>query len=234
MGSIKSWWRKSKANNLVLTGTSHALRGEYPAAIAKLTEAIALSPQNLEARLHRGIAFIDSGESAKSLPDFEFILQQDPEYMLAYYNRAIAHRLLGDMDKALQDATRAVELAPRDPVVYNHRTILHSERGEFDAAIADAAMEIELGQEVNGFTNRAVVQEKRADLPAAIADWTEVIRREPNNAKAFCFRGSLREKTGDRAAAMADLRKGLKGKQHLHPDLLRRAEEALARLEPAK
>jgi tetratricopeptide (TPR) repeat protein len=230
MNTLSKWWKNQKARNLLHRGTALALRGEYPAAIAELSQAVEIDPRLLEARLHRGIAYIDGGEPARALPDLDSVIRDDPDCMLAHYNRSIAHHFLGNLDPALEDANRAVELAPRDPAGYNHRAILHSRRGEYGAAIADASMEIELGSEVDGYNNRAVIHEKKGDYAAAADDWTEVIRRDRRNAKAFCLRGLMREKSGRREDAVLDLQKGLKHKDDLHPDIRAKAEEALRRL----
>jgi tetratricopeptide (TPR) repeat protein len=230
MNALAKWWNNQKAHSLLLSGTTNAMKGNYPIAITQLTQVIEINPDLLDAYLHRGIAYIESGEISRALPDFDAVLKKDPEFMLAYYNRSIAFCELKDFNRAMEDANRAVQLAPSDPKVYNHRAILHSQRGESDAAIADATMEIQLGHKSSGYTNRAVVRWKNGDYASAASDWMEVILREPNNAKAYCLRGLALEKTGNRDEAIVELRKGLQRKDDLFPEIRVRTEEALQRL----
>ena len=92
-------------------------------------------------------------------------------------------------------------------------------------------MVIELGNTKAGHNNRAIIFEKVRDYPAAINEWTKVLKEDPNNPKAYCRRGILYEKVGNNKSAINDLIKGLKRKEQLMGDIREQAENLLQKLE---
>jgi Flp pilus assembly protein TadD len=82
------WFRKT-AKDYLEEGTLQSMRGEYEQAIKTLSKALELDPQDADAYMHCGIAFLESGQTEKALQDFEESLRLRPD-ALCYYNRALA------------------------------------------------------------------------------------------------------------------------------------------------
>jgi tetratricopeptide (TPR) repeat protein len=206
-------------------GMKKVAKRDFEAAVDRFSKAIQEEPEMLDAYSFRGNAYIDLGQYARALPDLDHVLEKSPGNHAAYYNRAIARMALGEKDSALADVDQAIQLSPDESGYYLYRSIVHSLREEYDLGLQDAAKVIELGNAKAGHNNRAVIFEKKGDRSSAIAEWTNVLKIEPQNATAFCRRGLLRADAGDREGAVDDLHKGLKGKV-APPDPLRQKAEA--------
>jgi tetratricopeptide (TPR) repeat protein len=73
--------------------------------------------------------------------------------------------------------------------------------------------------------------EKAGKIEEAIADWTKLLDIYSYDPKAFCKRGLLLIKIGEKEKALTDLKKGLKHKNQLYESLRIEAEENLKLLE---
>lgn len=239
-GIVGAWvgmwlWRRKggrgrSAQEALLEGTAQAMRGKYPQAIALLSQAIEKEPSWSDAWMHRGIAYLESGQVEAALQDLETCLRLDPGKALGYYNRALAWLEKGEEERALGDLEAARRLEPGDVEVHLWRGIVLSRRGEYEKALEAVEEVIRLGDERRGYQNQAVILEQAGRWEEALASWDEVLKRDKGNVMALCRRGLLREKLGWREAARDDLRKAAKRGKQL-PERWRQAVmEALGRL----
>jgi Flp pilus assembly protein TadD len=76
-------------------------------AIAELSEAIRLKPDQATAYNARGYAYLRSSHVKAALADFDKAIQLNPAYANAYHNRAIAKKAAGDAVGAAEDEKRA-------------------------------------------------------------------------------------------------------------------------------
>jgi tetratricopeptide (TPR) repeat protein len=83
-------------------------------------------------------------------------------------------------------------------------------RGDWDRQISSCTALIGSGKEANdnlatAYYNRALAYENNEDYAHAVADYSEAIRLNPNEADALVFRSLNREKIGDKKGAEADM-----------------------------
>ena len=86
--------------------------GERTAAIANLTQAVALDPGFASAHQLLGILYGEGGESARAVAAFRRVVALEPDNARAYNNLGNALRTLGRRDEARAAFERAVSLRP--------------------------------------------------------------------------------------------------------------------------
>jgi CRISPR-associated protein Csy1 len=86
--------------------------GERTAAIANLTQAVALDPGFASAHQLLGILFGESGDAARAVAAFGRVVVLEPDNARAYNNLGNALRSLGRRDEARAAFERAVSLRP--------------------------------------------------------------------------------------------------------------------------
>jgi tetratricopeptide (TPR) repeat protein len=63
------------------------------------------------------------GEYDKAIEDYDWGIQQDPNYASAYNNRGFAYAELGQYQLAIQDFDKAIQLDPKNGYVYYSRGV---------------------------------------------------------------------------------------------------------------
>jgi tetratricopeptide (TPR) repeat protein len=92
-------------------GTAYADRGLYDQAIADLTKAIALTPNDPETYNGRAWAYHLKGEDAKGLPDAEKAIMMAPNNADSIETRAEIYEKLGQRERAIADYRATLKLA---------------------------------------------------------------------------------------------------------------------------
>jgi tetratricopeptide (TPR) repeat protein len=116
----------------------------YDSAIADLTEAIRLAPDNSAAFHERGYIEIELGEADKAAADLDMSIKLAPDEPSGYDERALARFMLGDLQGQLEDRDQALKLAPGDFVrlVVRARSLMWL--GRFD----DASLDIQKAEDI--------------------------------------------------------------------------------------
>jgi tetratricopeptide (TPR) repeat protein len=221
------WFRKT-AKDYLLEGTDQSLRREYGRAIENLSKALELDPDNATAYLHRGIAFLESGQVEQALQDFTASLQRE-QSAFCYYNRALAWMAKKDLERSLRDLDEAVRLSPEDAENYNLRAIVHSGLGDQERAIADIERAIALGRR-SGWMSKAIFLEKAGRDEEALESWGRALEVDPKDALALCRRGLLLLRLGRKQEAQRDLEQAWKKRKVLEEHWRVEIEQALQRL----
>ena len=96
-------------------GLAWRSKGELDRAVADLSEAIALEPENAFGYLQRGLAWRAKAKVDRAFDDFDNAIRLDPQLDFAYFNRGLIN-LYGERGpaKALADFSRASELQPQN------------------------------------------------------------------------------------------------------------------------
>jgi tetratricopeptide (TPR) repeat protein len=127
-----------------------------------------------------------------------------------FLDRGITFASRGDYDMAIADFTEAVNLDP------DMRTAWML-RGR--ALYASVSNVISVGENFSGVSTlstigAAVTEEKKAVYDRAIADFTQAIRLDPDNAEGYLERGIAYDSKGDYDRAIADYNQAIR----LNPD----------------
>jgi Tfp pilus assembly protein PilF len=89
-----------------------------------LQQILTQDPANKLARYGLAMEYVNSGEWARAIPEFEAVLASDPHYGAAYYHGGQALEKLGRIDQAREFYKRGIEMSDA-----------HT-RGELEAALA--------------------------------------------------------------------------------------------------
>ena len=129
--------RKVRASYHFERGRAWAAQKRYGKAVADLSKAIDLDPDNAAAHYVRGVVWDDMGEYDKAIADYTRVIAFNPAFAIAYHNRGVAWARKGDHDKAIADYTRAIERAPEQAPTYYNRGRAWAARKRYGKAIAD-------------------------------------------------------------------------------------------------
>jgi tetratricopeptide (TPR) repeat protein len=232
----------------------HWLAGAAVVALSLVSVSATSVPPELTALPAGAAASLDAGTNAISRGSYEEAVHRltfaidsgslsGEALALAYHHRGIANQKLGQTGSAIFDYTNAIKLnaLPKGALAraYYNRGLAVSMSGDRVGAERDYSEAIDLAPDyAAAYHNRANLERERADYPTAIRDYSAALahlegekRKLPLYGRALAY-----EKSGDAAAAVADLQQALAidpgyqpARMHLAalaPDASRMAENA--------
>ena len=185
--------------------------GDLDHAVADTDEALRIDPTYALALNIRGSAFAMKRDYDRAIADYDAAIRLAPNNPAAYQNRGHTYASKGELDRAIVDFSEAARLAPSDPAHPYSRGVMYLDEGELDLARTDFEQALRLNYEyVPALIGRGNVRQLTDDLDGAIADFSEVVEREPANTEAVLLRDALERRNGQPsrlAAAVKELDK---------------------------
>lgn len=146
----------------------------------------------------------DKADFDGAIVDFSQAIQLKPDYVQAYMGRAMAYKGLGDLENQITELRKAAELLQK--------------QGDTDTEIYQAILDLikatqDLIDQLNPnsklafaqfFLNKGIEDLKKGDFGQAIAGFNLVIRLNPNDARAYLFRGNAYGQLKEYQKAIAD------------------------------
>lgn len=176
---------------------------DYQSAVADLSIAIRLEPENAGNYLLRALAFREGGDDVAALADYTKVIQLAPQSTSAYSHRADFYRDIEDYERALVDCDEIIRLD--ETLGYRKRAEIYINMGELDNAISDYSKCLRLDPERRCiYEARGAIYVRKGDLEKAIADYTRSIQLDSDSAHGYVMRGEVYEKCGDFDKAIAD------------------------------
>ena len=200
------------AADLARQGAALDARGQYPAAIAALTRALALDPTNPGYFGQRGVYELHAKDRTQATADLDRALQLQPDDVSALLVRAQLRAVAGDKLGAAQDAAAADRSVPREAEARLRLGEIYLRLEQYDAAIRDFSFWLDSHpQDINA----ARVRNDRcwarglagSELRAALEDCNAALRASPTRgARGMVLdsRGLVRLRLGDFAGAIRD------------------------------
>lgn len=166
---------------------------DYARAIADYTVAIQHRPNDAALFRYRGLCFTAQREYDSALADYTTSLKLRPGQAAVLYRRGQAYSHLAKLKEALADFDESLKIDPENPDCWNERgTVFHNHLREYNRAIADYSVAIKLKPDnAMYWTNRAGSSLRVDDIDAALGDYGQAIRLNPNDPYSFNAMGNL-------------------------------------------
>ena len=179
--------------------------------ILLLTETIRRQPNNADAYFQRAQIRAEIGENKNAIQDFSEALRLHPAFLEVYYRRGNLYEKAGNLGAAIQDYTQAITFKQDLIKALFSRGLAQfrmGKRANLNNVVSDFSKAIENKSDfADAYFWRGVVRKKIGNWDAAIQDFTEVIRLQPDNAEAYLHRSTCWRNKKDKYAAGLDSKK---------------------------
>jgi tetratricopeptide (TPR) repeat protein len=170
-------------------GTECLNNGMYDNAIAELSKAIEINPNNALAYNNRGSAYYSEGRYDQAISDYSKAIDINPTLDKPYYSRGLAYGTKKNLDQAMTDYTKAIDLNPSYNDAYYMRGLIYYDKGNVDQAISDYTKAIEINpNDGDAYYARGLAWHKKNAIDKAINDYTKAMTIKPQLAPAYVHR----------------------------------------------
>lgn len=204
---------------LARQGEASAARRDFAHALADLSKAVELRPDNTEYLYQRALVYRQNAQADLARADLDHVLTLDPDYLRAYLPRAQLRLYEKNMSGALADLDAVDRLAPKQSDL---RFVL-AERYEAVDRFSQAIAQFDLWIQNHPVDSRIVMAlEARCyasavqneDLAGGLADCNRALhlgdKKNPNYGHLFAERGMLELRQANYEKSVADFSSALK------------------------
>lgn len=192
----------------------------YEQAITEFNQILEENATWFPAYYNRAISYANTGHLKEALTDFNYIIINFPDHADSYFNRGIIYENLGIYANAIKDYSETIKLRPDFIKAYHYRGIARFRMNDLDGALEDYDRALKLGKNVEMdvvtakefglnssalYFNRGVVMQKKGSYQEAIKNYTESIKIDPSNAKAYYNRAIAKMALSQANEALKDL-----------------------------
>lgn len=184
------------------------LVGETDGALADCDEAIRLDSANPRTFMARAGLNDLRGNHERAIADYDAAARLKPGWYLPFFGRGLAHAAMGQYERAVEDYDHAIRLWPEDDTVLTERCRARLILGRLADALTDcdaALKDPSRGISLDALGSRGLVHLRMGNPEMALADFNQLIKRQPDDAEALYGRGLAKRMKGDAAGATADL-----------------------------
>ena len=207
------------AAELARRGSALAARRDFGPALADLSEAVELSPNEPEYYYQRANAYWASGRADLALADYDHVLMLKQDFLPAYIPRAEIKLSKKDGPGAIADLEAVDRLAPKTADLrlklaerYEHVDRLPAAIEQFSLWIQYHPDDSRMPTAMAGRCFSSALQNQ--DLPTALSDCNAALRRADKKSEDYSYlfvdRGLVRLRQGDYGKAIADFDDALK------------------------
>jgi tetratricopeptide (TPR) repeat protein len=209
----------AQAADLARRGSALAARRDFVPALADLSKAIELSPNDPEFYYQRAGTYSASGQMDRALADYNRVLTLRRDFLPAYIPRAEIELTKGDMPAAIADLEAVDRLAPKQADLRLMLAELYGRIDRMPAAIAQFSLWIQnhpddsrmLAARAGRCLSSAL---QNQDLATAMGDCNSALRtadkKDRNYSELFVDRGLVHLRQGNYDKAIADFNDAFK------------------------
>jgi protein O-mannosyl-transferase len=186
--------------------------GDYTGAMADFNTAIEKDPNFSKAYSNRGNAKVFSGDYPGAIADYGEALARNKTLWKTYYARGDAKQITGDFEGALRDYDSALPFvkSKNDAAqIFEKKATAHYFYGMKDSTLIDFVTAANLYEDKYRkavvYKNLASVEADLGNLKKALVALDYAIELDPNLAKAYNGRASVKLALGDSVGAQTDI-----------------------------
>jgi tetratricopeptide (TPR) repeat protein len=187
-----------------------AKKGDYAAAIAEWTKALALSPDDARAHNNFGLALAGAGRTDEAMAHYRSALLAKPDYSEAHNNLALALADSGHLEEAIGHYRQALAANPANAEAHNNLGSALAGQGHVPEAIEHFESALALRPNyAEAHNNLGVALASGDHLDRAVLQYRKAIESDPRYADAHNNLGSALARQGKLADAVAQFRAAL-------------------------
>jgi tetratricopeptide (TPR) repeat protein len=207
------------AAELARHGSALAARRDFVPALADLSKAIELEPDEPEYYFQRGNAYEANGQMDLALADFDHVIALKRDFLPAYIPRAEIKLLKKQRPAAIEDLDAVDHLAPKEADLRFNLAQIDERLDRLPVAIEQYGLWIQshpddsrMARAMSGRCLSSALQNQ--DLGTALSDCNTALRRTDKTNKSYPFlyadRALVRLRQGDYGKAISDCNDALK------------------------
>lgn len=172
-----------------------------PEAMEDFAKAIKLDEKNPDIYLDRGNVYKDLGQFEAAIKDFKQAVACDGKSLDAHFGLGLSYLSTSQQDKALDSLKQVLKIDPHDRSAHGLLAQIYEGRKDFPAAIKELTQQMGYSQDGRVLFKRAQLYRQLKQFDSALADYTTLSKRFPNDADAHRYRGEVLAALGKYAGA---------------------------------
>ena len=198
-----------EGSDLVAQAGAMLAAERYSDAIVLYSKVLEKTPDDVEALIDRGVAFMEAGLDEAAESDFSNALLHAPDNHHALWRRSLIFSMQDHLEEAEADARRAIELAPTYGHTHFALATVALQQNNFVEAITslDKAIQLPPGGDASfiHYVVRGSIHRRLGKLDLAIEDLNRALEINPTSTKAITERVFVFALSGDTNAAFDEL-----------------------------
>ncbi|MEO7207303.1 MAG: tetratricopeptide repeat protein [Steroidobacteraceae bacterium] len=204
---------------LARRGEAYAARRDFEHALADLSKAVYLRPDDPEYLYQRALVYRQSGEATLAAADLDKVITLNPDFMWAYLPRAEIRLHEKDVDGAIADLDAVDRLAPKQADLrfvlaerYEQVNRFSRAIAQYDLWIANHPVDSKIAMALGSRCRASAIENE--DLGVALTDCNKALsvgdKKNPNYGHLFENRGLLELRQANYDKAILDFDAALK------------------------
>ncbi len=184
--------------------------GQFDAAVEWIGKALAIAPDDAEARFNLAVALNALGRREDAIAQYRRVVELNPTHADAHYNMATALHALDQPRDAIACYRDAIAARPDFVNAHNNLGVLLQQYGQLDDAIASFARALSLAPaHAESHFNLANAHKQQGRLDDAVAGYRQALALDPGFAEAMDNLGVALQERGELHDAVAWYRRAL-------------------------
>jgi len=170
-------------------------QSQWNQAIPLYSEVLKTQPNDVKARVDRGVCYCRVGEYQKALDDFNISIKTDPKSGRAFQHRGWVYYRLGKYANTVADSSKAIALSESNRFAYRDRARAYAKLGKLDLAQKDMEVQKNLYGVARDYY-AALDMEHKGQFTGALDIFRNNLKQNPGAFNPNYHRATIYSKLG--------------------------------------